>query len=58
MNTEKIRALLDEGVAVANIGVADFAAAIEAQQAPVIQVDWTPPPELTDDLQQLLDQLS
>ena len=54
---EKIAALLAAGPAVANVGVSDFSESLSAQDVPVIQVDWTPPPKLDDELAQLLEEL-
>jgi hypothetical protein len=54
---EKIAALLAAGPAVANVGVSDFSESLSAQDVPVIQVDWTPPPALDDELTQLLEEL-
>jgi hypothetical protein len=54
---EKIVALLATGARVANVGVVDFSESLAAQDAPVIQVDWRPPPKLDDDLAQLLEDL-
>lgn len=55
--TEKIAALLVAGPHVANVGVSDFSESLATQDVPVIQVDWTPPPKLDDDLAQLLEEL-
>jgi hypothetical protein len=54
---EKIATLLAEGPRVANVGVANFADSLAAQDVPVIQVDWMPAPELDDDLAELLEEL-
>jgi hypothetical protein len=54
---EKIAALLAAGPDVANVGVSDFSDSLAAQDVPVIQVDWTPPPKLDDDLTRLLEEL-
>jgi hypothetical protein len=54
---ENIAALLDATPRVANVGVADFADSLAAQDVTVIQVNWTPPPELDDDLADLLEKL-
>jgi hypothetical protein len=54
---EKITALLATGPRVANVGVSDFSESLAAQDVPVIQVDWRPPPKLDDDLAQLLEEL-
>jgi hypothetical protein len=57
MNANPITALLREGPLAANIGVRDFAESLAEQDVPVVQVDWTPPPELDDDLADLLEEL-
>ena len=49
--------LLRNGPVVANVGVRDFAESVDAQEAPVVQVDWTPPPELDQELADLLEEL-
>jgi hypothetical protein len=54
---ENIAALLAATPRVANVGVAVFADSLAAQDVTVIQVDWTPPPELDDDLAELLEEL-
>jgi len=54
----KLEELLHQGPITVNIGVADFADALQAQEAPVVHVTWAPPaggdPELMDLLDQLL----
>ena len=57
MNETEIQTLFAAGARVANIGVGDFAADIESQKAPVVQIRWAPPVELDEDLQSLLDDL-
>ena len=42
---------------VANVGVRDFALSVAAQGAEVVQVDWSPPPQLEPDLEELLEEL-
>ena len=54
---ENIAALLATGPRVANVGVSDFSESLAAQDVPVIQVDWRPPPELDEDIAQLLEEL-
>jgi len=49
--------LLRDGPAVANVGVRECAEAVAEQQAPVVQVEWTPPRELDADLADLLKDL-
>jgi hypothetical protein len=57
MSANSIIALLDDGPKVANVGVRDFADSLVEQDVPVVQVDWAPPPELEDDLADLLEKL-
>jgi hypothetical protein len=54
---EQIAALLAVGPRVANVGVGDFAESLTAQDVPVTQVDWKPPPTLDDELARLLEDL-
>jgi hypothetical protein len=54
---ENIAALLAAAPHVANVGLSDFSESLAAQDVPVIQVDWTPPPELDADLTSLLEEL-
>ena len=57
MNLDAIESLLVDGVRVVSIGIDDFAKDIESQDAPVVQLDWTPPVDLGHDLNKLLDEL-
>ena len=54
----KLEELLHQGPIAINIGVADFAEALQTQGAQVVHINWTPPaggdPELMDLLDQLL----
>jgi hypothetical protein len=50
--------LLQRGPVIVNVGVRDFAEAIAEQKAPVVQVDWAPPPQLEADLAELLEELT
>jgi len=54
---ENIASLLAAGPHVANVGLSDFSKSLAVQGVPVIQVDWTPPPELDDELANLLKEL-
>ena len=49
--------LLRDGPKVANVGIREFAESVAAQDAPVVHIDWSPPPELDDDLAALLEEL-
>jgi len=49
--------LLREGPISVNLGLVEFAEALEAQDAPVIHVDWTPPPLLDEETKSILNEL-
>lgn len=53
----EIASLLATGPQVVNVGVREFADSLAAQDVPVIQVDWTPPPQLAEDVADLLEVL-
>jgi hypothetical protein len=50
----EIKSLLATGPLAVNVGVHEFADSLAAQDVPVVQVDWTPPPQLADDVADLL----
>jgi hypothetical protein len=50
--------LLEDGPVVVNIGLRAFASELEAQQVPVVHVDWTPAPHLDAHVTAVLDALS
>jgi hypothetical protein len=50
--------LLRDGPVVVNVGIREFAESIVEQEKPVVQVDWSPPRELEEDLADLLKELS
>jgi len=49
--------LLRDGPVSINLGLVEFAEALEAQEAPVVHVDWTPPPLLDEETKAILDEL-
>jgi hypothetical protein len=49
--------LLRDGPITVNVGLRAFAATLETQHAPVVQVDWTPPPVLDERMAKLLERL-
>lgn len=49
--------LLQQGPIAVNIGVQDFAASLQAQGAPVIHVEWSPPAGGDEEMLDLLDRL-
>jgi hypothetical protein len=58
MEKENKADILQQPLVVINVGLKDFAESLEAQEADVIQVDWTPPAggdqEMIDLLKDLL----
>lgn len=44
-NSPKINALFGKPIAIANVGLQSMAESIRQQAIPVIEVDWSPPPE-------------
>jgi len=53
----KLLELLREGPISINLGLVEFAEALEKQDAPVVHVDWTPPPVLDEETKSILDEL-
>ena len=53
----KLEELLHQGPTAVNIGVADFAEALQIQGVAVIHVNWSPPAGGDPELMELLDQL-
>ncbi len=49
--------LLQEEIRVINIGIKEFMEALEEQQVPVVHVDWRPPTEEDEEIENLLDSL-
>lgn len=49
--------LLNNGPMVINIGVIDFGENIALQEVEIIHVVWSPPADLDEDLERLLDEL-
>ena len=49
--------LLQQGPIAINLGVRDFAASLEAQGAPVVHVEWSPPAGGDEEMIELLDRL-
>lgn len=52
-----IETLLRDGPVVVNLGLQDFAESLEAQGAKGVQVEWSPPAPLEDDLADLLEEI-
>ena len=53
----RLRELLERGPVAVNIGVREFAAALERQRAQVVHVAWSPPAGGDEELARLLDRL-
>jgi len=53
----KLDELLQQGPAVINVGVKDFAETLQRQEVDVVHVNWTPPAGGDPELIELLDQL-
>ena len=49
--------LLRDGPISINLGLVEFAEALEAQKTPVVHVDWTPPPLLDEETKRILEEL-
>ena len=49
--------LLEQGPIAINVGIRDFAESLEAQEAEVVQVDWSPPAGGDSEMIDLLDKL-
>jgi len=52
-----VRDLLERRPEVINVGLRGFAADLAAQDVPVVQVEWRPPPQLDEDVAALLEEL-
>ena len=53
----KLSDLLRDGPVSINLGLVEFAEALEIQKTPVVHVDWTPPPLLDEETRSILDKL-
>lgn len=49
--------LLQEGPKAVNLGLREFAQALEAQGVKVVHVDWSPPPPEAEELADILEKL-
>jgi len=52
-----LRDLLEQGPIAINLGLQEFAKALQDQGRGVIHVDWTPRPEIEEELKGILDEL-
>lgn len=49
--------ILQEEVKVVNIGIREFVQALDEQEVPVVHVDWRPPTEEDEEIENLLEAL-
>ena len=49
--------ILQEEVRVVNIGIIEFVQALDEQEVPVVHVDWRPPTEEDEEIENLLEAL-
>ena len=49
--------ILQEEVKVVNIGIREFVQALDEQEVPVVHVDWRPPTEEDEEIENLLEEL-
>ncbi len=55
--TTPLEKLLQEGPKAVNLGLREFAQALEAQGVKVVHVDWSPPPPEAEELADILEKL-
>jgi len=52
-----LESLLKEGPVAINLGLEEFAKAIQDQGRAVVQIDWSPPPQIDEELHDILDEV-
>jgi len=52
-----LRSLMADGPIAINLGLEEFAESLQQQGMPVVHVDWSPPPPVDEEMQDILDQL-
>jgi len=52
-----LESLLSDGPVAINLGLRGFAESLLSQGAQVVQVDWTPPADIDDEMAEILDKL-
>ena len=57
MKTADLRNLLEAGPIAINLGLREFAKSLQDQGREVIHVDWSPPPPLDEEMEDILDKL-
>jgi hypothetical protein len=57
MQMVALRNLLENGPVAINLGLQEFAKSLQDQGKAVVHIDWSPPPEIEEELQDILDEL-
>ncbi len=52
-----LESLLRDGPVAINLGLRGFAESLLSQSAQVVQVDWSPPADIDDEMAEILDRL-
>jgi hypothetical protein len=52
-----LESLLSDGPVAISLGLRGFAESLLSQGAQVVQVDWTPPADIDDEMAEILDKL-
>ena len=52
-----LRSLMDAGPIAINLGLQEFAKSLQDQGIQVIHVDWSPPPPVDQEMEDILDKL-
>lgn len=52
-----LRSLMEAGPIVINLGLQEFAKSLQDQGIQVIHVDWSPPPPVDEEMEDILDKL-
>ena len=53
----RLQELLRNGPISINVGLVEFAEALEEQRSPVIHVEWFPPPQTDEETERILEEL-
>lgn len=54
---DKLRTLMEAGPIAINLGLQEFAKTLQDQSVQVIHVDWSPPPPVDEEMEDILDKL-
>lgn len=52
-----LQSLMESGPVAINLGLQEFAKSLQDQGTRVIHVDWSPPPPVDEEMQNILDEL-